>query len=179
MLPVPAYNCHVGQGTHRLITWLVGVAVALVLGACASAGDTGTGAAGATAALTYVKCLRSHGVTNFPDPPADGRLPNIPSDIDTTAPAFLSAQRACAKLEPGSTAGPSSSGSRLALLADAQCMRRHGLPNFADPTRSPPPPPPAGVRTGNAVGGPGGYLVLPPTSPAATRAEAACGLRLP
>jgi len=151
----------------------------LAFAACGSASNTGTGTANRGAALTYVKCLRAHGVPNFPDPSPDGRLPNIPSGIDTAAPAFRSAQSACAKLEPGGTAGSSSKGSRLALLASAQCMRRHGLPNFADPTPTPPPPPPPGVRSGNAVGGPGGYLALPPPSPAVTRAEAACGLRLP
>ncbi|HUA07126.1 MAG TPA: hypothetical protein VMB27_24680 [Solirubrobacteraceae bacterium] len=165
------------------MTALIGIVFALALPACGSAGgaDNATVTASSRgAAVAYVKCLRSHGVPNFPDPASDGRLPNVPSDIDTAAPAFRSAQSACAKLEPGAGTGPSSTGSRLAsLLAAAHCMRNHGLTNFGDPTSAPPPPPPPGVRSGNAVGGPGGYLVLPPTSPAVTRAEAACGLLLP
>jgi hypothetical protein len=170
----------VTQGAHRLTIWLAGVGFALALAACGSMSNTGTADVSQSAALTYVKCLREHGLSNFPAPRPDGRLPNIPSDIDTAAPVFRSAQNACAKLEPGATAGSSSNGSRLAsLLAAAQCMRRHGLANFPDPTATPPPPPPPGVPTGNAVGGPGGYLVLPPTSPAVTQTEAACGLRMP
>jgi hypothetical protein len=181
-LPALAYNCRVNGSTNRLTPSLAGIGIPLVLTGCGSAGNTRTAtttASSASPALEYVKCLRAHGVPSFPDPGPGGRLASIPSDIDTAAPAFRFAQGACANLVPGGTAGPSSKGSRQALLADAECMRRHGLANFPDPTPTPPPPPPPGERTGNAVGGSGAYLVLPPTSPAVSRAEAACGLRLP
>lgn len=149
---------------------------ALPASACGSAGPAITATTQGRAALEYVLCLRSHGVPGFPDPDPDGRLPNIPSDIDTTAPAFQSAQSGCARLMPGGTgARVSSTSARLGLLAVAECMRKHGLANFPDPTVSPPPAPPAGSRTGNVMGGPGGYLALPPSSPALSRAAAACG----
>jgi hypothetical protein len=75
--------------------------------------------------------------------------------------------------KPGGT-----SGSRDPALLEAQCMRSHGVPNFPDPTTSPPPAPPPGSHTGNAIGIGGAYLVIPPQSPALKRAAAACGFKL-
>ena len=160
----------------KLTATLLGSALAIA--ACGAAPNTATPTAAADQALEYVRCLRSHGVPNFPDPSPGGRLPNIPSDIDTSAPAFRSAEAACARLIPGGSATQNES-DKASLLALARCMRAHGVPNFPDPTTSPPPAPPAGSRTGNAIGGPGAYLAFPAPSPALTRAQRACGFRLP
>jgi hypothetical protein len=112
------------------------------------------------AAVTYAHCLRGHGVPNFPDP-SPGAPVSIPSDIDADAPAFKSAQAACAKLLPAGRRSASSSESwRVQLLAVARCMRQHGVPTFADPTSSPPPP-----GHGNVMGAGGVYLATgPPAS---------------
>jgi hypothetical protein len=153
---------------------------AATLTACGGSSTSGTAAASNSAALAYTRCLRSHGVPNFPDPAPGGRLPNIPNDIDTAAPGFRSAQQACAALEPGTKGSPAGSQSWMPhLLAIANCIRRHGLQSFPDPTTSPPPPPPPGSEHGNAIGGPGAYLAFPRPSPALSRAEAACGFRIP
>jgi hypothetical protein len=153
-------------------------ACTVAIAACGSTANTGTNGANSDQALVYVQCLRSHGVPNFPDPTPGGRLPNVPSNINTAAPAFRSAQNACARLMPGGSGRVTASASG-ALLAVARCMRKHGLPNFSDPTTSPPPPPPTDSAPGTVIGGPGGYLAFPPSSPALTRAMAACGFRLP
>ncbi|MGH2885665.1 MAG: hypothetical protein ACRDPA_23690 [Solirubrobacteraceae bacterium] len=170
-----------GSTKNRLLA-LGAIVTTLAVAACGSTSNTSTNSAATDQALEYVRCLRSHGVTNFPDPSPGGRLPNIPQGIDTAAPAFRSAQSTCARLMPGPSgpAGASENASQNArLLAVARCIRNHGLPNFPDPTASPPPPPPPGSRTGNAIGGPGGYLAFPAASPALTHAMAACGFRLP
>jgi hypothetical protein len=170
----------VTRSTENRLIALGAIGTTLAVAACGSAANTGTSGAVADQALVYVHCLRSHGVTNFPDPHPDGRLPNIPQTVDTPAPAFRNAQSACAKLMPGPN-GPataSESASRHAgLLAVARCIRNHGLPSFPDPMTSPPPPPPG--HTGNVLGGPGAYLVFPSSSPPLTRALAACRFRLP
>jgi hypothetical protein len=119
--------------------------------------------------------MRSHGVPNFPDPAARGGLV-IPNDIDAQSPAFRAAQQACAKLAQGGPGGPASAESRkLELLALARCMRAHRVPNFPDPTSSPPPP-----TSGNVIGGDGWFLALGTPqerqSPAYKRAAAACGV---
>ena len=169
------YNPTVPYRARGITTALM----ALALTACAGSVAPKDVAPPQTQALAYVLCLRSHGVAHFPDPAPDGRLPNIPNDIDTAAPAFRSAQQACANLEPGahgSSVRPQTWMPRL--LALAECIRRHGLHSFPDPTTSPPPPPP-GNDHGNAMGGPGAYLAFPPPSPALSRAKAACGFRIP
>jgi len=164
------------RGTNVRLSVLTACTVAIA--ACGSTANTPINSATADQALEYVQCLRSHGVPNFPDPSPGGRLPNVPSDIDTAAPAFRSAQNACARLMPGGGGRVTASQSG-ALLAVARCMRKHGLPSFSDPTTSPPPPPPSGSHPGTVIGGPGGYLAFPPSSPALTRAMAACGFQLP
>ena len=123
--------------------------------------------------------MRSHGVPNFPDP-SPGGPSVIPNWINPDAPAFLSAQKACATfLGHGATPHMATASEKVALLTLARCMRAHGLPNFPDPTTSPPPVPAPGSHTGNAVGIAGVYLVFPSQSPALTRAETTCRFRIP
>jgi hypothetical protein len=122
--------------------------------------------------------MRSHGVPNFPDP-SPGGPSVVPNWINTQAPAFQFAQKACAKYLGASTSHESASeGSKLELLNLAKCMRAHGLPSFPDPTASPPPAPANGSQTGNAIAIGGAYLQLPPQSPALKQAAAACGFKL-
>jgi hypothetical protein len=159
---------------------LLAIAGAAAVSACGS--ERPASAPAPSQALAYVRCMRAQGVPDFPDPSPGGRLPNIPSSIDTAAPAFQSAQKTCAGLMPGGggSGSPAETGTeRLGFLAVARCMRAHGFPNFPDPTTTPPPSQPPGADAGNVIGGPGAYLHLPPQSPALTRAVAACGFRIP
>lgn len=159
---------------HIRALTLLAIAGAAAIAGCGSTRPAVVPADGQ--ALTFVRCMRAQGVPNFPDLSPGGRLPNIPSSIDAAAPAFRSAQKACAGLMPGGSVSDSSPETEsLQLLAVARCMREHGLPSFPDPTTTPPPSPPPGAGTGNAIGGPGAYLQLPPPSPALTHAAAACG----
>jgi hypothetical protein len=97
--------------------------------------------------------MRSHGVPNFPDPKPGGPSV-IPNWINLQAPAFKSAQKACAHFLGGGGGSPAAGAAseKLALLSLAKYMRSHGFSNFSDPTTSPPPAPPPGSHTGNAVG---------------------------
>ena len=100
----------------------------------------------------------------------------IPSSINPDAPAFVSAQRACNKVVPATGPGSAPSESRkLDYLRVARCIRRHGMPNFPDPTSTPSP-----ASGGNALGGGGVFLVIPnPPTPAFKHAAGACGLEVP
>jgi hypothetical protein len=51
--------------------------------------------------LRYASCMRTHGVTNFPDPDHDGVF-TLPSGVDQQAPQFQRATKACANVEPSS-----------------------------------------------------------------------------
>jgi hypothetical protein len=79
----------------------------------------------------YSKCMRSHGVGNFPDPDSGGALKT--QGIDTNTPTFQAAARACRSLAP--TPAPPAQQAQLQaqLLAFAKCMRSHGVPAFPDP----------------------------------------------
>jgi hypothetical protein len=148
-------------------------AVAMIT-ACGSSSRQFGVSDGGDPALEYARCLRAHGVPNFPDPsPHSGLV--IPNDINPQSPAFRSAQQACGKLAQGRGGqGEAPESRNLELLTLARCMRSHGVPNFPDPTTSPPPP-----SHGNALGGPGDWLSLgtpqQQQSPAYKRAASACG----
>jgi hypothetical protein len=119
--------------------------------------------------------MRAHGVPNFPDPTASHGLV-IPNDIDPQSPAFKAAEQACADIGQGASAqGSSTESEKLQMLAIARCMRKHGVPDFPDPTSSPPPP-----GNGNVMGRDGMYLAIGPPadqqSPAFKRAAAGCGI---
>ncbi|HEY5261459.1 MAG TPA: hypothetical protein VIJ33_05060, partial [Solirubrobacteraceae bacterium] len=63
---------------------------------------------------------------------------------------------------------------RLAMVKLAQCMRKHGLATFPDPTATAPSPR-AGL--GIAFGGPGSFIAVPQSmmqSPGFNTAAAAC-----
>jgi hypothetical protein len=162
--------------SRRLGASLAAVICTAVIAACGSSQPAGTGAGGGPL-LVYAQCMRAHGVPNLPDPSAGGGLV-IPNDINTESPAFLSAQHACGNLAQGGGPAGSSGSRKLELLALARCMRAHGVPDFADPTSSPPPP-----SGGNAIGGDGTYLSLGTAgerrSPTYKRAAAACRLTIP
>ncbi len=153
----------------------------IALTACGAAGQpsgTGTGAADATGGntsrdLEFSDCMRTHGVSNFPDPTANGL--QIGPGIDTQSPAFKSAQRACKRFLPNKGAPPATSAKdRGAALAFAKCMRSHGVPGFPDPAFSPP------RNAGRVLVLRGMVFAVGPTidpkSPAFRRAAAACGL---
>lgn len=90
-------------------------------------------------ALAYAKCMRSHGVPNYPDPTRKnggveaGVGPN--SGIDTNSPQFKAASQACEKLQPGPGNGNPGQVAQMKQngLKLARCMRSHGITNFPDP----------------------------------------------
>jgi hypothetical protein len=103
----------------------------------------GTSAASTTSAqlkaeLAYARCMRVHGVTNFPDPNSQGKFPPFRSNVSKQTSE--AAQGTCQHLLPGG--GGAGSGGRPPAqkvefaLKVAQCLRAHGFPNFPDPGSS-------------------------------------------
>jgi hypothetical protein len=157
---------------------LAAIGCVALIAASGSSGKPGGTSSSRDPALLEARCMRSHGAPNFPDP-SPGGPSVIPNWIKPQAPAFKSAEKACARYLGGSGQGSGSKSEKFELLHLAKCMPAHGLPNFPDPTTSPPPAPPPGSHTGSAIGIGGVYLVIPPQSPALKRAAAACGFKLP
>jgi hypothetical protein len=107
--------------------------------AAAAEAQGGPGAA----AFRFSACMRSHGVSNFPDPKvktsANGTSVGIGINPSISGqPAFKTAQAACGHILPtggnGAGGNPAQQRARTeALLAFARCLRAHGFPNFPDP----------------------------------------------
>ena len=91
----------------------------------------------------YVACMRSHGVSNFPDQDSLGSSAGIRaakaqitqiSESEASSRRFQAAQRACEKYAPqGRPLKQVSRQEIQKLLAVSRCMRAHGVPNFPDP----------------------------------------------
>jgi hypothetical protein len=122
--------------------------LAVIAAGCGGSPAPSTGTTGAQAgrpgeaAYKFSACMRSHGLTKFPDPvvktSSDGGV-SVGIRVtpgETSSPAFKYAQSACRHLLPDG--GPSSESrhsgpSRQAFLAFARCLRTHGFPRFPDP----------------------------------------------
>jgi hypothetical protein len=147
------------QRHSRFLSVLLAPGLAIAIAACGSAAKpTGTTSSNLTSRLAFAKCMRSHGVSNFPDGP------NIPVAAEQS-PAFQTAVTACRKLLPGGGPhGGISESTKLSLLHHAQCMRVHGVPSYPDPNIPSHGPydfgPPRGINT---------------DTPAFKHAAAACG----
>src|ERR1700722_13524182 len=69
-----------------------------------------TTAAGTTSAqlLAFVRCVRSHGVANYPDPTSSGKLPTAtPQQLGVSSSQDRAAENACQHLLPNGDGGPS------------------------------------------------------------------------
>jgi hypothetical protein len=96
----------------------------------------------AAQALAYSRCMRSHGVPDFPDPKVSSNSGGsgvsmgvgTRGDLNPSNPAFKAASRACRSLQPGGGNPPPQSAQELATdVKFADCMRSHGYPSFPDP----------------------------------------------
>jgi len=86
--------------------------------------------------LAFSRCMRSHGVPNFPDPNSSGALPKRQVDqLAASSPQFPPAHRACEHLLPNG-GQPTQAQVQQAwndMRNFAHCMRSHGVPNWPDP----------------------------------------------
>lgn len=153
----------------------------LALAACGStstgSGQTNTNASNAALLVKYSDCMRSHGVTDFPDPSTnetpnsfgvDGYNFDLPTNLNTKSPVYESANKACEHLTNPGGGGSHNfnvAKARQAALAHAECMRRHGVPNYPDPKVS-------GGVGGISVGSDGSGIN--PRSPAFQQAQKIC-----
>jgi hypothetical protein len=87
-------------------------------------------------AVKYAQCMRSHGVTKFPDPNPTGDTQAInQAGIDPNSPAFQAAAQACKKYQPAVHSNPNQlAQAKTQALKYAQCMRSHGITKFPDPS---------------------------------------------
>jgi hypothetical protein len=135
-------------------------ALALLAAACgASPPSTGSGgsshpggSSSTSPAIAFSRCMRSNGVSRFPDPDPDsgGGIPKADAQrLGVSSSQLQAAESACQHLLPSTgsidqqteqcmTAGdcPPALVQQVLNLerSFAQCMRSHGVPNWPDPT---------------------------------------------
>ena len=88
----------------------------------------------------YAKCMRSHGIADFPDPTPNPGGPGgsfdfaATGDLNPSNPTYQDANGACQSPLPNRGKIPAPSARQLAEEVKlAACMRAHGVPNFPDP----------------------------------------------
>jgi hypothetical protein len=132
---------------NRTLRPLVALAVVAMVGAGCSNASSEDGDKPAadreTKAIKFAKCMREHGVGQFPDPDASGELTIDGivngSSLDPDAPAWKQAIGACKDLQPaGFTGRKRNTEEQDHALAFAQCIRDNGVKDFPDPINGEP-----------------------------------------
>jgi hypothetical protein len=103
-------------------------------GSSSSSASPGSSADAAGSQLVaYARCMRAHGVTDYPDSGAlTGATPG--SDLDPSNPTYQAARQACQSLHPTVHLNQSQAAQNLAAgLEFSKCMRQHGITNYPDP----------------------------------------------
>jgi hypothetical protein len=120
--------------------------------------------------------MREHGV-DFPDPTFEsgGRVRQTGPDKDTPPEKLRDAENACHEYDPEEIQPPQLSDEQRqefkeAALANARCMREHGIENFPDPTFGEDGRPEVMIKKGSGID---------PDDPDFKAAEKACEDTLP
>jgi hypothetical protein len=113
--------------------------------------------------VKFSGCMRSHGLTDFPDPTIGSNgLPSW-SGVNQQVPAYKAAQQVCKQdlpdIRPHTSAEKATA--NAAALKYATCMRSNGVPDFPDPNGQ-------GLIQINVTG------TLEPSSPQYQKAQTAC-----
>lgn len=115
-------------------------------GSPSSAGSGGSpslgGSASSPSVFAFARCVRHHGVPNYPDPGSNGPMPNgsvqqFAQQLGVSFPRLRAALDACVNLNPkanGQGSQPLTAQEQRDYLRAARCMRLHGITNLPDPT---------------------------------------------
>ena len=103
----------------------------------ATGGSLGTLTKAEAQVLLYSRCMRSHGIADYPDPSGNGSVTihvRPGSDLNPHSPQNQAAQAACKSVSPGGnlTLAQEAAGNAKALRY-SQCIRSHGIADFPDP----------------------------------------------
>lgn len=165
--------------TPSLIALAAALAASVALAACGGSSPTSTNTAATDAedALKFSRCMREHGVTNFPNPETSGGLVRLRvKPGEGASPAVMeAAQRACRHYSPEEQVKLTPQ-EKVALEERVQrfakCMREHGI-HVETSTKG------GGVSVGIRHPGSGPGSGPNPESPAFEAAQKACNSLLP
>ncbi len=126
------------QGPLAALALIAAVTLISACGSSAPGKTRNSTAASAGRAVKFARCMRSNGVSAFPDPKSGSFTIDAianGSSLNTSSPAFTQALSACKDLEPsGFTGNGRSSQQQAEALKFARCVRANGVPDFPDPT---------------------------------------------
>jgi hypothetical protein len=121
------------SATARTAAALIATAGLILLAAACggSPSATNSGATMKSHQVAFSRCMRSSGVTNYPDPNSSGVTPKESSqELGVSSSKFQSAQSSCQHLLPNGGNGPDQAEIQQVKakgLRFAQCMRTHGV----------------------------------------------------
>ena len=109
--------------------------LALLAAGCGASGSPSS--APRSGAVAFSSCMRSNGVSTFPDPGSGGGIPKVGlQQLGVSSARFAAAQSACRQFAPNGGRPPSRAAQQLVranALVFARCVRSHGVPSFPDP----------------------------------------------
>jgi hypothetical protein len=86
--------------------------------------------------LAFARCMRAHGIPNFPDPGGDGHFnKHVLRQLGVSDARLRAVNGACQHLQPPGEA-PLTAQQQQDYLRAAACMRSHGIAGFPDPSFS-------------------------------------------
>lgn len=100
------------------------------------AGATSSPAASVSPQLAFTRCVRSHGVPDYPDPDSSGGIAKeSPQQLGVSDSQYQAAQTACGHLLPngGQPTNAQSQADLRNAVKFAGCMRSRGWPQWPDP----------------------------------------------
>ena len=138
----------------RTAAAIIATAGLALLAACSGSPSTGSGgspnaggpanppSANSQKALAFSRCVRSHGVPNFPDPTSSGGVPKeTAQQLGVSNSQLQAALKACQHLLPNTgnvDDNPAALNQWWSLMLHfAQCMHSRGVPNWPDPSPYP------------------------------------------
>lgn len=144
LAPSDRYNPPMSsRGLVAMVATIMALIASALVAGCG--GSSGPGSARSrsikTQLLSYSRCMRSHGVSDFPDPtslPGGGfafQMNAGPgSDLNHNNPTFKAATEACRAASPAGQGASTANNPQIAAEVKwARCLRSHGVPRFPDP----------------------------------------------
>jgi hypothetical protein len=133
----PAWPATVRAAARTGAAVIAAAVVALLAAACNGGGSGSAGSSASNSAsaspVAFSHCMRSNGVTYFPDPDSSGAIPKVgPRQLGVSSSRFQHAQKTCAYLLQPAEAQVQQALS--GMLDFARCMRSHGVHDWPDPT---------------------------------------------
>jgi hypothetical protein len=130
----------------RTSVLMVATGLVLLAAACggspsSSRSQSSTGTRGSLSAyvsqqLAFARCVRAHGIPNYPDPDSGGHFPKqAMRQLGVSDSRLRAVQDSCQNLLPAGQA-PLTAQDQQDYLRAAACMRSHGITGFPDPSFS-------------------------------------------